>query len=86
MTLKMPEVAEAKIKELCQICNEHPVYIPVPVLAKFLEANPEGLRFSIEQGKCPFGIAWQKNTGGNKAFKIPTPTFWLWYTQGVGYR
>ena len=25
---------------------------------------------------------WQKQAGGNRAFKIPTVTFWLWYTAG----
>lgn len=86
MTLRMPPGSEAKIEELYHICEENPEYIPLPVVAKFMGANAEGLRYSIEQGKCKFGISWQKTARGNKAFKIPTPTFWLWYTQGHGYK
>ena len=81
MLLEMPPSVAAKKEELDRICGEHPDYIPIPVLAKFLKANPEGLRFSIEKGQCSWGIAWQKRPGGNKAFKVPTATFWAWYWQ-----
>lgn len=86
MKLTMPPETENKFAELYKLCEQHPNYLPLPAVASFLGANAEGLRCSIEQGRCPFGIGWQKDIRGNKAFKIPTGTFWLWYTQGAGYR
>lgn len=71
--------------ELEKLVYEHPVYIPVPVVAAFLGANADGLRNCIEHGQCPFGIAWQKDVRGYKAFKIPTLTFYNWYTRGISY-
>lgn len=91
--LRLPPPAEDKIKELWEIVNENPSYLPLPVVAKFMGANAEGLRCSIERGRCPFGIEWQKESTygtvtykGNKAFKIPSATFFLWYTGGAGYK
>lgn len=84
--LAMPPVLIGKYNEINQLVEEYPEFIPIPVLAKFLHTNAEGLRYSIENGQCPFGIAWQKSIRGNKAFKVPTLTFYLWYTQCAGVR
>lgn len=84
--LRLPEESEAKVHELRDLCKQHPVYIPLPKVAAFLETDAESLRCSIEQGKCPFGLSWHKDSKGNRAFKIPSATFFLWYTQGYGYR
>ena len=47
--------------------------------AAFLGMDADSLRASIEHGGCPFGLGWQKDIRGNRAFKIPTATFYLWY-------
>lgn len=77
--VKIPTFITAKMDELKAMCEEHPLYLPLPKVAEFLGANAEGLRFSIECGKCPFGVMWQKTINGNKAFKIPTAKFYFWY-------
>lgn len=84
--LSMPAVLENQFEKLNELVSEYPEFIPVPVLAKFLHANAEGLRYSMENGQCPFGLAWQKSIRGNKAFKVPSLTFYLWYTQCAGVR
>ncbi|PKM62324.1 MAG: hypothetical protein CVU97_05880 [Firmicutes bacterium HGW-Firmicutes-21] len=81
-----PQIIKDRLTEINQIIDEHPQYIPLPVIAKLLGANAEGLRRSIENGQCPFGIAWQKTIHGNRAFKIPTLTFYLWYTKGAAFQ
>ena len=82
----LPKPVLDKLIELNQIIEEHPVYIPLPVVASFLGAKPEGLRMSIEKGQCPFGVSWQRLGKVNKAYKIPTLTFYMWYTQGIGIK
>ena len=84
--LEMPKPIEDKLEQLNVLVNEHPLFIPLPATATFLGMDAEGLRSSIEKGQCPFGLGWQKNLRGNKAFKIPTVPFYLWYTQGVGFK
>lgn len=84
--LTLPAPVEIKLAELQDLATKHPEYIPLPTVADFLGVNAEGLRYSIQKGNCPFGIFWQKTLHGNKAFKIPTATFFLWYTQGMGYK
>ncbi len=74
------------IEKLNALVKEYPIYIPLPKVATFLGADAEGLRNSIEKGQCPFGIGWKKSNFGNKAFKIPTVTFYLWYTQAACFR
>lgn len=83
--MTIPQPIKDRIGELDKLVEEHPVYIPLPVVSKFLRANPEGLRACIESGKCPWGISWKKDIRGNKAFKIPTVTFYFWYV-GAAYR
>ena len=84
--LVIPGPVADKLNELYELIEKYPLYIPLPTVATFLGADADGLRSCIEKGQCPFGIGWQKDIRGYKAFKIPTVTFYLWYTQGVGYR
>ena len=76
----IPSAIQERIRELNKLVNEYPVAIPLPKLAEFLRVDAEGLRSCIQMGHCPFGIGWQKTIKGNKAFKIPTATFYFWYT------
>lgn len=84
--LAIPRPVEEKLEQLYQLVEEYPVSIPIPRLAAFLGADDEGLRESISQGRCPFAIGWQKSLKGNRAYKVPTVPFFLWFTQGVGFR
>ena len=77
----VPAPIKEQVEKLNALVEANPQYIPVPEAARFLGVNPDGLRHSIDSGQCPFGIAWQKTLKGNKAFKIPTLTFYLWVTQ-----
>lgn len=86
----VPQPVRSKLEELETLVEKYPDYIPIPVLASFLGANAEGLRNSIEKGNAPFGICWQKEVRhgkltrpGNRAYKVPTATFWLWYTNNA---
>ena len=84
--MNLPKPILDKLSELERIIEENPHYIPIPVAAKFLAVNAEGLRNSIETGRCTFGFGWQKYGRGNKAFKIPTATFYFWYLNTSGCR
>jgi len=68
-------------KSLSELCEEHPLYIPVDALAEFLHVKPAGLRASIDQGRCPFGFSW--TLGSRSGYKIPTTTFVAWFTKGI---
>ena len=78
----VPAVIKRKLKDLNELVEQNPSYIGVTDAARFLGMNAQGLRKNIEMGHCPFGLAWQKNGSGNKAYKIPTVTFYFWYTAG----
>lgn len=78
--LSMPVPIVSKIGELNQLVTENPEYIPTTIAAQFLHMDAGALRDSIERECCPFGFLSQK--GINRAFKIPTLTFYLWYTNG----
>lgn len=78
----IPTVLQNRVTELNQLIQEHPQDIPLPKVADFLRMDPDGLRRSIETGKCPFGISWQRTLNGNRAFKIPALTFYLWVLAG----
>lgn len=84
MKLNMPPEVENNLDQLYAMCEKNPVYIPLPEVAKFLGAKPDGIRSSIERKNCPFGFMWQ--IGENRICKIPTATFFLWYTCGFGYK
>ena len=99
--MSLPKMIEDKLSELDRLCEANPNYIPLPEAAKFLGVNPDGLRYGIEQGTIDFGLCWSKprvyrkgkrqikvETGekGNRAFKIPTVTFYIWVTRGETLR
>ena len=85
-SLLVPQAVTEKLSELAELCRKEPVYLKTSSVAQFLGMDPAGLRCSIERGQCPFGIFWQKDARGNKAFKIPTATFYLWYTCGTAFK
>ena len=68
---EIPAPVLKKLDELNELVKEHPVYIPPQVAAKFLGMNPATLIASI-----------QKTLHSNATNKIPSATFYLWYTQG----
>lgn len=79
--MKLPEVIKKNIADLDALAEQYPVSIPVPVVAEFLGMDRDGLRRCIENGSCPFGIAWQKTISGKRSFKIMTTPFYMWYTK-----
>ena len=84
--LAIPKPIKNKLEELNQLVEENPISIPLTKTAAFLGMDADSLRASIEHGGCPFGLGWQKDIRGNRAFKLPTATFYLWYTQGGPFR
>lgn len=84
--IKIPKPIADNLDELMKLCEEFPLKIPLTQVAEFLGADDEGLRSAAEKGQLPFGFAWQKNIRGNRAFCIPTVTFYLWYTQSAAFR
>ncbi|WP_368182876.1 hypothetical protein [Anaerotruncus rubiinfantis] len=78
MNLVIPHPIMEKFDELLQLCDEHPLNIPVPEVARFLGMSPASLRCALEQGRCRFGFAWKANIPGNHAYKVPTLAFFLW--------
>ena len=81
-----PTIITAKLAELEQLCEKYPSKIPVEECAAFLGMAPASLRASVEHGNCPFGLGWLKKNSMNRAFFVPTLTFYLWVTQGSGFR
>ena len=78
-----PKPIVDKLNELDKLVTKNPQFIPLTECASFLGAKSDGLRASIENNQCPFGISWKCMGAANRAFKIPTVTFYMWYTQGV---
>jgi len=75
-----------KLNELNRIVEEYPDCIPLGVCAEFLGAKPSSIRSYLETAKNPFGMFWKEAGAANRAFKIPTVKFYLWYTNGEGFR
>ena len=84
--LQIPAPVVERLTALNDLVAQHPLYIPVTALAEFLSMDPASLRSSIDTGNCPFALGWQKDIKGYKAYKVPTVPFYLWYTQGVGFK
>jgi len=80
-TIILPEKMLEQRFKLQEMLKRYPVYLPLSVVAKFLNMKPEGLRACIKQGRCPFGLGYEVDD--KSAFKIPTETFYLWYTHAV---
>jgi hypothetical protein len=83
---QLPEPIIRNIQTLNSMVTENPQYLSIVDVAKFLGVKPDGLRNSIDRGQCPFGFGWKINKNGNRGYKIPTVTFYLWYTQAVGLK
>ena len=81
-TFNIPAPITEKLEELYRLVEANPISLPLTEVADFLGMNPDSLRCSIEQNRCPFGLEWQRTIHGNRAFKIPTVPFFMWYTQG----
>jgi hypothetical protein len=79
---RIPDAVADSIKKLQELVQKYPQFIPLPECATFLGMDRDGLRRAIETNTCPFGIAWQRPGAANRAFKIPTATFYFWYTKG----
>lgn len=84
--MTMPAVITTKLDELNRLCEKYPSKIPVRECAAFLGLEDESLRHCLEHGSCPFGLGWLKKNAHNRAFYIPTLTFYLWVTQSAGFR
>lgn len=84
--MTVPIVITSKLSELEQLCEKYPSKIPIEECAAFLGMAPASLRASVEHGNCPFGLGWLKKNSMNRAFFVPTLTFYLWVTQGSGFR
>ena len=72
--------------KLVGLCEEYPLKIPLEKAAEFLNMDKEGLRSSIEQGRCQFGLCVQKSIYGNRAFTINTLAFYSWVTGGTIFK
>lgn len=77
----MPETIRERAGKLQDLLDRYPICIPVTVVAEFLHVSAEGLRASIDQGRCPFGFSW--TLGARSGYKIPTVTFYTWLTKGA---
>lgn len=76
------DIIANKLQRLSALVRQYPDYIPIDQAAGFLNTDAESLRTAIDQGKCPFGYSWRRDDRGYRAFKIPSTTFYLWYTAG----
>lgn len=83
LEIPIPTCIPDRMKELDELCEKYPETIPTPEAARFLRIHPENLKACIEAGRCPFAFCWQRNIKGNRAFKIPTLTFYIWITHGM---
>lgn len=81
-----PQAVTEKIEELNRLTKQYPDYLPIEVVANFFRAKPDGIRAYIDNSPRPFGISWQRMGKVNRAYKIPTAMFYLWYTGAAGYR
>ena len=65
-----------QLNGLSGLVERNPIYIPVNEVAAFLHVKADGLRASMEQGRCPFGFSWK--LGDKCGYKIPTLAFYNW--------
>ena len=84
--MTVPTTITSKLDELNRLCEKYPQKIPIEECAAFLGLAPASLRASVEHGNCPVGLGWLKKNSMNRAFFVPTLTFYLWVTQGSGFR
>lgn len=81
--LNIPASIKTAHNKLVELCERNPVNIKLEEVAEFLGMDKEGLRSSIDQGRCPFGLCVQKHKYANRAFKISTYVFFNWATNNA---
>ena len=84
--IDIPTPIKEKLSELNKLVEQYPLTIPVIVAANFLGMDKDSLRACLFTGNCPFGVGWVQHLKSNRAFCIPTVPFYLWYTQGIGFK
>lgn len=84
--MNIPSSITNRYDKLVELCEEYPLKIPLEKAAEFLSMDKEGLRSSIEQGRCQFGLCVQKSIHGNRAFTINTLAFFSWVTGGAIFK
>ena len=82
--MQIPVAIRSKLEELHSIVDKYPENVPVAVAASFFGITVDSLRAMIESRRCPFGLGWLKPNAANRAFCIPTITFYLWVTNPAG--
>lgn len=82
--MQTPVAIRSKLEELHSIVDKYPENVPVAVVANFFGITVDSLRAMIESRRCPFGLGWLKPNASNRAFCIPTITFYLWVTNPAG--
>lgn len=76
--MPVPKIIKDRIDELERLIEKHPHKIPLAVAAEYLDMNADGLMSALIRGNTPFGMAYQKQDGGNRVAVIPTVKFYLW--------
>ena len=76
----LPEIIKSKLTELDSLIDKYPNSIPVSAVAKFMGMDDDVLRTTIIRGTCPFGVGGKQLGASRMGCKIPTVTFFLWYT------
>ena len=76
MTEEARRILQHSMSAVSDLVEAYPYCIPVLAVAEILHVKPEGLRASIEQGRCPFGFCWK--LGDRMAYKVPTMAFCYW--------
>ena len=77
-------IIQHQLKKLEKLVEEHPIKLPLKVVADFLDMNEDGLKAALMRGNAPFGFAYQKDDGGYRVMIIPTVKFYLWFTNTNG--
>lgn len=76
MSESAQKILQNNMSAVSNLVEAYPHSIPVLAVAEMLHIKPEGLRASIEQGRCPFGFCWK--LGDRMAYKVPTMAFCSW--------
>ncbi len=78
-----PQVILDKLEQLNEIVSKYPDAIPLSVAAGFLGMDGRSLRSYLQSNPFAFGMSWLKSGAENRAFKIPSVKFYLWYRNGI---
>lgn len=85
--MNIPEKVQAQEKMLREMIekDDRP-YLNIDDVGEFLGADPDCIRASAENGKCPFAFGGRNGVRGSRFTKIPKITFYNWVTQGAMYK